>query len=275
MGVRARAGAAVVPAVTLVALVAAAGCGPRQAPRASAPSAEPSRPTATATAPAASPATRSPEPPATSGPEPAPRPAPRPATLRAGDHGPAVRALQERLLALGYWLPGVDGAFGDGTAHAVVALQKAAGLSRDGVAGPRTRAALDARVVPRARSVHGHVIEVDEQRQLALVVDDGRTSLVLDTSTGSGLPYSSQGRTSIALTPHGTFRISRAIDGMRVSPLGQLWRPRYFNGGIAIHGNPAVPPYPASHGCVRVTDAAIDMIWARDLAPIGTVVIVR
>ena len=26
----------------------------------------------------------------------------------------------------------------------------------------------------------------------------------------------------------------------------------YFTGGYAIHGNPSVPPYPASHGCVRV-----------------------
>ena len=26
----------------------------------------------------------------------------------------------------------------------------------------------------------------------------------------------------------------------------------YFVAGYAIHGNPSVPPYPASHGCVRV-----------------------
>jgi lipoprotein-anchoring transpeptidase ErfK/SrfK len=26
----------------------------------------------------------------------------------------------------------------------------------------------------------------------------------------------------------------------------------YFTGGYAVHGNPSVPPYPASHGCVRV-----------------------
>jgi lipoprotein-anchoring transpeptidase ErfK/SrfK len=31
-----------------------------------------------------------------------------------------------------------------------------------------------------------------------------------------------------------------------------------------------VPPYAASHGCVRVTLAAIDWIWAEDVAPIGT-----
>ena len=36
------------------------------------------------------------------------------------------------------------------------------------------------------------------------------------------------------------------------SPLGTLFDPMYFTGGYAVHGNPIVPPYPASHGCVRV-----------------------
>jgi lipoprotein-anchoring transpeptidase ErfK/SrfK len=148
-------------------------------------------------------------------------------------------------------------------------------LTRDGVVGPRTRAALEAGIVPRPSSRHGHAIEVDKARQLVLVVDDGKVSYVFDTSTGSGAAYSYHGQTGIAVTPSGSFRITRAIDGMRISKLGQLWRPRYFNGGIAIHGNPSVPPYPASHGCVRVTNAAIDLVWARDLAPIGTPVIVR
>ena len=48
----------------------------------------------------------------------------------------------------------------------------------------------------------------------------------------------------------------------RRGPL-RLWRPRYFNGGIAVHGSPSIPAYPASHGCARVSNAAMDMIWAR------------
>ena len=40
--------------------------------------------------------------------------------------------------------------------------------------------------------------------------------------------------------------------GFDPSPLGTLYDPMYFTGGYAIHGNPSVPPYPASHGCVRV-----------------------
>jgi lipoprotein-anchoring transpeptidase ErfK/SrfK len=31
-----------------------------------------------------------------------------------------------------------------------------------------------------------------------------------------------------------------------------LYYPSYFLGGIAIHGSNSIPPYPDSHGCVRV-----------------------
>ena len=53
-------------------------------------------------------------------------------------------------------------------------------------------------------------------------------------------------------TPVGRFSIYRKVTGFDNSPLGTLFDPMYFTGGYAIHGNPSVPPYPASHGCVRV-----------------------
>jgi lipoprotein-anchoring transpeptidase ErfK/SrfK len=46
----------------------------------------------------------------------------------------------------------------------------------------------------------------------------------------------------------------------------------YFTGGYAIHGNPSVPPYPASHGCVRVPMWAAPVLY--DEMPDGTVVYV-
>jgi lipoprotein-anchoring transpeptidase ErfK/SrfK len=49
-----------------------------------------------------------------------------------------------------------------------------------------------------------------------------------------------------------------------------LYRPKYFHGGVAVHGYTSVPATPASHGCVRVTYAAMDHLWAADLLPIGT-----
>src|SRR5204862_73261 len=47
-------------------------------------------------------------------------------------------------------------------------------------------------------------------------------------------------------------RASETLVGFDPSPLGTLYVPLYFTGGYAIDGNPSVPPYPASHGCVRV-----------------------
>lgn len=55
-----------------------------------------------------------------------------------------------------------------------------------------------------------------------------------------------------AFTPVGRFAVYRKVGGFDPSPLGTLYDPLYFTGGYAIHGNPSVPPYPASHGCVGV-----------------------
>jgi hypothetical protein len=197
----------------------------------------------------------------------------KPANLTNGSSGPQVLAVQQRLAALGYWIGTPDGRYGGVTAQAVTALQKAAGLSRDGVLGPKTRGALDRSVRPSARSKAGHVLEVDKKRQLLLVVDDGRISRILNASTGSGQYYDRPGGgVGHAVTPAGRYRVGRAVNGWDDGPLGSLYRPRYFNGGIAVHGYPSVPSYPASHGCVRVSLPAMDMIWKESLLPKGAAV---
>jgi lipoprotein-anchoring transpeptidase ErfK/SrfK len=190
--------------------------------------------------------------------------------LRLGSHGLDVRRVQEDLAASGYWLGKPDGVFGDTTQQAVYALQKAAGLDTDGVVGPRTRRALARQPLPTARSSSGHVVEIDLRRDLLLLVDDGLVRTVLNTSTGGGYTYVSDGTVGVARTPTGRFHVYRQIDGLQVSHLGVLWRPKYFVSGYAIHGSPSVPPYPASHGCVRLTNAAIDWIWSQNLMQIGT-----
>ncbi len=197
-------------------------------------------------------------------------PSPAHVGLQPGDKGPAVLALQKRLAALGFWLSAADGSFGQTTEQAVLAFQKAAGLGRDGVAGPLTMKALDAGVSVKAHSTQGHVIEIDKTRQLLLIVNDGRVDDIFNTSTGSNQPYQQGGATYIATTPSGQFSIFRVVDGDDPGPLGDLWRPRYFNGGIAIHGAPSIPAYPASHGCARLSNPAIDWIWSSNQAPIGT-----
>jgi peptidoglycan hydrolase-like protein with peptidoglycan-binding domain len=195
--------------------------------------------------------------------------------LRPGSKGKAVLAAQKRLAALGYWLGRPDGVYGPATTHAVTALQKVAGLSRDGVLGPKTARALAAGVRPRVATKSGDVVEVDLARQVLLVVHRGKARFVLNASTGSGRYYTVNGVTKHAVTPKGRYRVFRGVNGWDKGPLGSLYRPRYFNGGIAVHGYPSVPSHPASHGCVRVTLGAMDLLWSSKLLPIGRRVIVR
>ncbi len=201
---------------------------------------------------------------------PKPTASPKPQKLKAGVKGPRVLALQQRLTALGYWNGKADGSFGGQTQQAVYALQKAAGLGRDGVVGPKTQKALDRGVRPKARSTKGRVIEISLNRQLLMLVDDGEVSQVFNTSTGSMERYEQNGSTYLADTPSGKFRVSRQIDGWRHAPLGLLWRPKYFNGGIAVHGANSVPPYPASHGCARLSISAMNHLWTNNKIPIDT-----
>ena len=58
--------------------------------------------------------------------------------LRLGVTGSEVLQLQERLIALGYLTGKADGIYGTTTANAVIAFQRANGLTRDGVAGTKT-----------------------------------------------------------------------------------------------------------------------------------------
>ena len=80
------------------------------------------------------------------------------------------------------------------------------------------------------------------------------------------------GDVRLAVTPLGSFAIQRKIDGWRKSKLGLLWRPAYFTGGYALHGAYSVPPFPASHGCIRITITAMDRWYAK--LPVGTPMLV-
>lgn len=58
-------------------------------------------------------------------------------TLRKGDRGDEVKQLQEMLVKCGYPLD-TDGAFGSKTETAVKAFQNNAGITADGIVGPKT-----------------------------------------------------------------------------------------------------------------------------------------
>ncbi len=80
-------------------------------------------------------------------PTPAPSAAPAPAgLLKEGSRGDAVKALQEKLIRLGYLTGKADGFYGADTKAAVRAFQRANHLSADGQAGAKTLAAIDSAI---------------------------------------------------------------------------------------------------------------------------------
>lgn len=208
-------------------------------------------------------------------PEPEPEPEPEPpVALSRGMSGEAVTALQQQLGASGYWCGTPDGGFGELTQQAVWALQKAHGLTRDGLVGPNTQAALATGQRP-APVYGGDHVEVHLGRQLLLFVRGGQTWMVLNTSTGNGEPYEFQGNDFVAHTPTGDFAVwLMHSNGWRDGELGEMYRPMFYYGNYAIHGSLSIPPWPASHGCARVSVAAMEMIWADGLLGMNSRVVV-
>ena len=193
--------------------------------------------------------------------------------------GTEAARLQQRLLDLGFWLSGVDGVYGLTTQQAVMAFEKYEGLDADGSVDATTAAALSAAMQrPHARANAGTLVEIDKSKQLLYFVIGGRTKWILNTSTGNGEEYEEPDQNSpgeiargIALTPDGLHAVNREREeGWWEGDLGRIYRPKYFVGGIAVHGSNNVPDYPASHGCVRVSVPAMDWIWASDILPMHT-----
>lgn len=75
---------------------------------------------------------------ATATPAPKTTEAPKSDALKVGSKGSDVKALQNKLIELGYLSGRADGVYGSKTAAAVKAFQKASKLSADGVAGEKT-----------------------------------------------------------------------------------------------------------------------------------------
>jgi len=188
----------------------------------------------------------------------------RPPSLSLGAHGALVADMLSQLRELGYEVPGSASEFGYDALESVYAFQKVEGLDRTGVADAAFWAHLDEASTPQPRyRLPAAHIEVDKAKQVLYVVRDGTVVHISPVST-AGLP----GR----FTPEGQFSIYRKVPGYDPSPLGILYKPMYFTGGYAIHGNPSVPPYPASHGCIRVPNFVIERLYASE--PYGETVYV-
>ena len=199
---------------------------------------------------------------------------PIPPGLGKGAKGDDVKRLEEQLATLKYDPGKIDGSFDATTGHAVMAFQKVHGLARTGRATEDVVKALQTAGAPAPLMADGggSRVEVDLKRQVLFLYQGGSLVRILSVSTGNEKRYCVDGDCATAVTPGGSFRVGRKIRGVRTSRLGTLYNPLYFNGGIAIHGAPSVPAYPASHGCVRIPMAT--SAWFHDTVSSGTPVYV-
>ena len=186
---------------------------------------------------------------------------------------------QWRLLELGFWVQNADGEYGLTTRQAVMAFQKYYNLATDGVLGEETAQWMSVLTErPRARADAGTLVEIDKGKQLLYFVIDGRTEWIFNTSTGNGEPYEEIDKNTpgevingISITPNGLHKVYRERpEGWWPGDLGEIYRPKYFSGGAAVHGSNSIPDYPASHGCVRISVPAMDWVWDNNLMPMST-----
>lgn len=157
-----------------------------------------------------------------------------------GSRGPAVRLLQSELAAMKYVVPRT-GVYDGGTARAVMAWRKVAGLPRTYVATADVfNGLLAGKGQFKVRHPEdGRHVEARIGSQVLALIDGGKVQRIYHTSSGAPATPTVRGRFSVYMKTPGT-----NAKGMVDSA--------YFIRGYAIHGYASVPPYNASHGCLRV-----------------------
>lgn len=167
-----------------------------------------------------------------------------------------IRQAEERLAELGFWSGPADGVWDEASKQALIAFQKLQRARATGRLTPAELNALQGAQPIRARMLEksgGPHVEVDLAHQVLFLVDaEGKAGNGLPISSGNGKKFRAGSWTGEAVTPCGQFEVFSRRQGWRTSPLGEMFNPLYIVGGIAIHGSESVPPFPASHGCIRV-----------------------
>lgn len=181
------------------------------------------------------------------------------------DYPYVVRGVQLRLAALGYLDRGdATGETDYLSEQALLAFQGWEDLDRTGTLTGQTQVALFTATRPKpAARRPGRRLEINLDRGVLLMVEDGEVIRAVHTSTGS-----------LGRTPTGDFRVYvKSLYSWSV-PF-HVWMPyaAYFHGGIATHQSPDVPSYPASHGCVRLPEGEAERVYR--FVDVGTPVAVR
>lgn len=177
----------------------------------------------------------------------------------AGARGPVVRLLQRGLTSLRYAVP-LTGVLDGGTQRAIMAWRKVNGRARTFEADEFViRAVLAGRGAFKPRQRTGRHAEADLSRQvLALVGDGGKVERTYHISSGA----------PVSPTVMGNFRVYLKTPGTNAKGMVHS---SYFHGAYAIHGYISVPPFNASHGCLRVPipNAASIFAWLKYGTPVS------
>ena len=192
-----------------------------------------------------------------------------------GDHGPAVRSVQQRLNQLGYYAGPVDGQYGGDLQEAVWAFKEVQGLPMNAESNSVITAAFRRALVnprqPQAKFPGGGAarIEINQNIQVLVLYRDNKPHLILHISSGGGYHFCSKGSCGVAVTPDGSYKALSYLPGTITVPLGFMENPVFFIGrAYAIHGGDPVPWYPASHGCVRIYSDVVN--WFHNEVHIGS-----
>jgi peptidoglycan hydrolase-like protein with peptidoglycan-binding domain len=203
-------------------------------------------------------------------------------TLRRGMVGKDVKRLQQRLVDLGYDPGDVNGKFNSATQTAVWAFEKLVLQTPVNKVTGRVTNKMWVRMQdnlvvkpkrPKGSKVH---LEVYLPEQVAILFENKKVRLITHISSGSGkwweeavtIDPGEDGNLNgtkplaaivrgISITPGGIYKFYRryvdeSTGGWRTGRLGRMYKPVYFNKGLAVHGANEVPNYPASHGCIRI-----------------------
>jgi peptidoglycan hydrolase-like protein with peptidoglycan-binding domain len=158
----------------------------------------------------------------------------------AGARGPLVRLLQAKLAGLHYSVPR-SGLFDAGTQNAVMAYRKVTGMARTTIASEQVFSSLlKGRGAFKVRHPgDGHHVEARLDKQVLALIDGKNVVAIYHISSGKPSTPTVRGRFKVYMKTPGT-----NAKGMVDS--------NYFIRGYAIHGYASVPPFNASHGCLRV-----------------------
>ena len=203
-------------------------------------------------------------------------------SVSKGNFGDDVKLVQQRLTDLAFAPGPVDGAFGSGTQQAVWAFEKLVMRTPRSQATGRVTDEMwqvmqdKIEILPRRQEPGRTHMEIYLPEQVAVVFDNDKPILITHISSGEleadGKPkewcqilnYDTDGKGNKvdppierdecgnSYTPGGVFKFYRRYEGKRVSALGGMTNPVYFNFGIAVHGAENIPLEPASHGCIRI-----------------------